>query len=179
MSFDLTMLTDDDMSTLVQVMAWCRQATSHYLSQCWPRSLSPYGVTRPQWVQAWMSNYIPQFYMDVITMSMSSRFNTVTHLYRHGVLHPRMQTKFPFTGTLIIQRKKNMAHSFTRQCRGILWPCRKIELKVHWSQWYLTCRKIELQVHWSQGCIDGLVKDCSISIANALETLQSCTKPSI
>ena len=40
----------DDMSTLVQVMAWCRQATSHYLSQCWPRSLPPYGVTRPQWV---------------------------------------------------------------------------------------------------------------------------------
>ena len=27
----------------------CRQATSHYLSQCWPRSLSPNGVTRPQW----------------------------------------------------------------------------------------------------------------------------------
>ena len=24
----------DDKSTLVQVMAWCRQATSHYLSQC-------------------------------------------------------------------------------------------------------------------------------------------------
>ena len=33
-------------------MAWCRQATSHYLSQCWPRSLSPYGVTRPQWVNS-------------------------------------------------------------------------------------------------------------------------------
>ena len=29
----------DDKSTLVQVMAWCRQAPSHYLSQCWPRSL--------------------------------------------------------------------------------------------------------------------------------------------
>ena len=26
------------------------QATSHYLSQCWPRSVSPYGVTRSQWV---------------------------------------------------------------------------------------------------------------------------------
>ena len=24
-------------------MAWCRQAASHYLSQCWPRYLSPYG----------------------------------------------------------------------------------------------------------------------------------------
>ena len=32
-------------------MAWCLQATSHYLSQCWPRSLSPYGVTRPQCVK--------------------------------------------------------------------------------------------------------------------------------
>ena len=40
-----------DKSTLVQVMAWCRQATSHYLSQCCPRSLSPYGVTRPKWVK--------------------------------------------------------------------------------------------------------------------------------
>ena len=39
-----------DKSTLVQVMAWCRQATSHYLSQRWPRSMSSYGVTRPQWV---------------------------------------------------------------------------------------------------------------------------------
>ena len=44
-----THLTDDQ-STLVRVMAWYRQATSHHLSQCWPRSLSPYGVTRPQWV---------------------------------------------------------------------------------------------------------------------------------
>ena len=41
----------DDTSTLVQVMAWCRQATSHYLSQCWLSSLSPYGIARPQWVK--------------------------------------------------------------------------------------------------------------------------------
>ena len=41
---------NDDKSALVQVMAWCHQATSHYLNQCWPRSMSPYGVTRPQWV---------------------------------------------------------------------------------------------------------------------------------
>ena len=46
MPMDLT----DGKSTLVQVMAWCRQATSHYLSQCWPRSLLPYGIIRPQWV---------------------------------------------------------------------------------------------------------------------------------
>ena len=40
----------NDQSTLVQVMAWCRQATNHYLSQCWSWFLSPYGVTRPEWV---------------------------------------------------------------------------------------------------------------------------------
>ena len=51
MSLDLT-----DKSTLVQVMAWCRQATNHYLSQCWPRSLTPYGATRPQWVKLCMEH---------------------------------------------------------------------------------------------------------------------------
>ena len=57
----------DDKSTLLQVMAWCRQATSHYLSQCWPRSMSPYGVIRPQWDKcdhwysqwAWFSIWLP------------------------------------------------------------------------------------------------------------------------
>ena len=38
-------------STLVQVMVWCRQTISHYLNQCWPRFMSPYGVTRPQWAK--------------------------------------------------------------------------------------------------------------------------------
>ena len=37
-------------SKLVQVMTKCLQATSHCLSQCWPRCMPPYGVTRPQWV---------------------------------------------------------------------------------------------------------------------------------
>ena len=49
----------DDKSALVQVMAWCRQATSHYLSQCWPRSLSPSGVTKPQWVTSSTSHVNP------------------------------------------------------------------------------------------------------------------------
>ena len=42
----------DDKSVLVQVMAWCHQTTSHHLKQSWPRSLSPYGITRPWWVNA-------------------------------------------------------------------------------------------------------------------------------
>ena len=62
MSFDFA----DDRSTLVQVMVWCRQATSHYLSQCWHRSMSPYGVTRPQWVNSlWPSRVIPYGDIDL------------------------------------------------------------------------------------------------------------------
>ena len=47
----------DGKSTLVRIMAWCHQATSHYLSQCWLRSMSPYGITRPQWVNIY--TYLP------------------------------------------------------------------------------------------------------------------------
>ena len=34
--------------TLVQVLVWCRQATSHHMSQFWTRSMSPYDATKPQ-----------------------------------------------------------------------------------------------------------------------------------
>ena len=30
-------------------MPLCHQTTNHNLSQCWPRSMSPYGVTRSDW----------------------------------------------------------------------------------------------------------------------------------
>ena len=46
MSLDFT----GEQSTLVEVMAWWRQATCHYLSHSWQRYLSPYGIKRPQWV---------------------------------------------------------------------------------------------------------------------------------
>ena len=41
-----------EVSLVKLVMAWCHQATSHYLSQC-SRSLAPYGITRPQCVKAY------------------------------------------------------------------------------------------------------------------------------
>ena len=65
MSLDLT----DNKSTLVQVMACCRQATSHYLSQCWPRSLSPYGITRPQWVNSSPPGQNGHHFIDDIFMN--------------------------------------------------------------------------------------------------------------
>ena len=37
----------------------------------------------------------------------------------------------------------------------------------------------QIKYQWTRPHIDGLVQDCSNSIADALELLQSCTKPSL
>ena len=39
----------NDESKFVQINVRCWQAISHYLSQCWPRSMSPDDVNRPKW----------------------------------------------------------------------------------------------------------------------------------
>ena len=54
--------TFDDKSTLLQVMAWCLQATSHYQTQCWPWSMSPYGITRLQWVDGCQEKNAPMIF---------------------------------------------------------------------------------------------------------------------
>ena len=41
------------------------------------------------------------------------------------------------------------------------------------------CSEVTLQEHCLMQHVDGFAQDCNISIANALEILQSCTKPSI
>ena len=80
MSLHLT----DDKSTLVQVIAaWCRQTTSHYLSQCWTKSMSPNGVTRPQWVKILMRIYIAH---QIIRCKCGLKHRTnwgKQHLWRH------------------------------------------------------------------------------------------------
>ena len=52
MPYDL----NDDRTALCRAMARCHKAACHYLN-CWIRSLSPYGVTRPQLVNCgWARN---------------------------------------------------------------------------------------------------------------------------
>ena len=50
-------------SALDQVMACFHYVISHYLSQCWPSSLMPSGITRHQWkllTQAWFPTWTVQ-----------------------------------------------------------------------------------------------------------------------
>ena len=50
-SYDIT----HDKTTLSQVLAWHHYAASHSFNLCWPTTVSPYGIHRPQWVK---KNYI-------------------------------------------------------------------------------------------------------------------------
>ena len=63
----------DGQSALVQVMAWCCQATSHYLNQKWPRLMIPFGKTRAQWVNSlWLSEAIWwQRYRSILAQVMA------------------------------------------------------------------------------------------------------------
>ena len=45
-------------SALVQIMDWCHHATSHYLNQCWPSSITPHGITRPQCVDEFVCHTV-------------------------------------------------------------------------------------------------------------------------
>ena len=73
-------------SALVQVMAWCRQATSHYLNQGWLRSMSTYDINRPQWVKTllnlkvhvvvWLAN------VNVITAVDFRSVSIITKTYK-------------------------------------------------------------------------------------------------
>ena len=78
----------DDESTLVQVMAWCHQATNHYLSQCWSRTMSPYGITMPQWakkmtwwlysvIQSWL--IINSIFRNECQWALKSKLNSNIH----------------------------------------------------------------------------------------------------
>ena len=64
-------------STLVQVMAWCRQVTIHYLSQRWLSPLSPYGIAKPQWVK-WLHVKTNKSVSELLDSSPFSSNKTLT-----------------------------------------------------------------------------------------------------
>ena len=159
MSMDLS----DDKLTLVQVMAWCRQATSHYCSQCWPRSLSPYGVTGPQWVNTlgilW-SCMKPSIYDKQQYHIMILTWHEIPHI--NGSVH---HCSISIASTPEIpQSRHEIPH-----INGSVHDC-SISI----------ASTPEIPQSWHEiPHINGSVHDSSISIANTPEIPQSRTKPSL
>ena len=68
-------------------MAWCRQATSHYLNQCWPRSLSPYGIIRPQWVKS-KQQHSSMWHIAILTQcSHETDTSKMNHMTKVSFFH--------------------------------------------------------------------------------------------
>ena len=127
MPLDLT----GDKSTLFQVMAWCRQATRHYLSQCWPRSLSPYSVTRPQWVKwkvaVWRNIvhlfiHLP-FVVNIVSITQSpvllQRYDTLAIISANGsaAFNGTLPVaKITYTGRQPPAQQKNAQTYFVWRC---------------------------------------------------------------
>ena len=101
----LPLKLNDDKSTLVQVMAWCHQATSHYLNQCWPRSLPPYGITRPQWVKYQQLNCLFYSFFMLTTKTSSNLCMTAC-----------CEVEQPVTGGFPPQRDRNVESVFIPWC---------------------------------------------------------------
>ena len=151
MSLDL----NDDQSTLVQVMACCRQATGHYLSKCWPRSLSPYGVTRPQWVKLWFllvvssgdRRRICRVWADVNTCKAEIKTLAI------GLDLQCLQTCiFPLIGKLwIVDHIFWLVHAriCLSQCRfvysAVFVSCKTVKPNVLVQSWALPCCMLNIQ----------------------------------
>ena len=97
---------EDKKPTLVQVMAWCRQATSHYLSQCWLKSVSSYDVIKRQWIYPQQS----------ANRMMKSRHGNIC-----SVANPFWGSKDRYCGFLFHCPKRlfDMRQSFS----GLGWSC--------------------------------------------------------
>ena len=127
-------------------MAWCHQATSHYLSQCWPRFMSPYGVVRPQWVNstnaALLSIWPPGMNFSQMRIileqftSMEKHFKILSAKYqpfcsgfimRHKVGTPDKQ----WSGNIITMVADVPAPSF-------LMPNRPKAISNHYADWIMT-----------------------------------------
>ena len=67
----------EEESTLIQVMAWCREATRHSLSQYWPWSLSPYNITRPLYIDMTRRSGLIKY--EVIYIMITCGLTTIYH----------------------------------------------------------------------------------------------------
>ena len=107
------------------VMAWNRQATSHYQSQCWTRSMTPYGASRPQWVN-WIAT------INLNHRSSGALYTTINYVYKSRMRHLTdygskidMLIKVRFMSLQLTNTDMIDNHNTLRQNDGAVMVCRK------------------------------------------------------
>ena len=150
----------DGKSTLPQVVAWCHQATSHYLSQCWPRSLSPYGVIRPQWVnvqdwllEAWLCHDMSRSALDqavVCCLTAPTVANTLTDpiMLTYSQQHIHEWFQCIFSGSTLANMYLNIIHVFYSKITVIFPSSKCVDMMVPYLIRPFCQPYIVLWYHW-------------------------------
>ena len=110
----------------VNIGSWCCQAISHYLSQCWPNSRSPYGITRLQVLNSSppRAAYMHQWTGSALVQVMTCR------LFSTKPLPEQMLTHYHWTPRNKLQGNLNRKQNF---------PSMKIYLKLAAAKWQPFC----------------------------------------
>ena len=104
----MSLYLTDEKSTLIQVMAWCRQAISHYhLRQCWPRPMLPYGVSRLQCVNKlqWILSLFCQAPPLMTSLVNIYTVNFLPNTHQTPLAHPLLWDKGHLNG--FVQERRN------------------------------------------------------------------------
>ena len=91
-----------DKSTLIQVMAWCHQATSYYLKQCWLRCMSQFFFYK------FYLAHSDKRYIFIHSAHLHIYSNNIIHTYQHQHLHLWLPTCYTFLYLCIV---KHGSHS--------------------------------------------------------------------
>ena len=120
----------------------CCQATSNCLCQCWPRSLSPYSVSRPRWVieaafevRVGMSYYNPLLYMDVISYGWPSSDNLIgsaDFFYWNKPRCPRSRSPISESGFVKMMKAGNLLIIFVKYATS---------MSQHHPFWWKKCNR--------------------------------------
>ena len=107
-------------------------ASSHYLSQCWPRFMSPYGVTRPQWVD--IKCVVPGSHAARVTShcrqsEMVSLVDSSQELWLHvKKVSVKLNLSLCFTKIRPCRKCGNCSETHAGVAKLVPWPN-------HWRRW--------------------------------------------
>ena len=112
-------------------MAWCRYATNHYLNQCWPRYMSPWGFIRPQWVKI-----IFEYFYSMLSPRKTSPHgtgcwlrNTIPVDTSASVWVKHQQTWRPYNRHIVDKKNNHPMEPYLMEpSRGVLWPILLVQL---------------------------------------------------
>ena len=161
----LNQTDNSDKSTSVQVMAWCCQATNHYLDQCWPRSLLPYWVTRPRWVNVLgvthihLSSGIEWKLHDCITIFVNMAYMNWSDSRNFGDKGHKQAAGWESKNEKIISLGQDF-HPSAHLAKGVLWlpasVCPSVMLSIH-------CLRFANLLHWFKRESPNLNQTCNLA----------------